>query len=727
MPPLTAAEEERLLHVLETQVVGPAAQRAMRGYLDVFTEAVLAAVADNAPLAGTVAAAASPLPEMPGGGHSWPTVGEASSWWAAQVDTHVTQSISEAWRRTYLAQDGLDAIDKTSQDALADYISKVRDRLVRGLEPPVYADSFDKVRQAVADAEAAGWSRTRLADSIATRLDWSPSRAALQREWDDLGAHIDQLLDAYGPPGNPVREMVKESSPRVRTLRQARSRARLRMDADESWWRVRAQRIARTEATGAHAYGRLQALRDTGETHKQWNSAHDERTRPAHAAADGQVVEVDKPFTVGGVPMQMPCDPTAPAGLVVNCRCFLTHAEPPEDWRPADESPEDAAVREAAEKAAAAEARLQKRWRGKAAPKKPTMAKPVKPQPGIPPPEAFDGWLEKVRERYRVFSGGKALEDSNNWPYVEKAIAGGTPGSALDAAMYLVQNKYIDQALWMEYNAIRDAFFTVSPERMAAYRKARASWKRKIARYEKNLADWRRVNGIVNRLSGMEGGLVFDSERAGARWANAHLSKYAQTGEGARALRDYTGQSYRAWNRALREGKGSVPPDWRAETKALDELFANSKPLEHDLYLFRGSSLRDVEFPGGIRTGSIPPPDVSSLVGTVQTYYAYTSTSVGRSAAFSGDLTFVFKVPKGTRVVNAMHVSRFGEEEREILLPRGTRFYVHKVSKKKNGHGWVVEGEVVPDDFDASAASTETQNPLPEKVGDYAPWRLWAW
>jgi len=41
----------------------------------------------------------------------------------------------------------------------------------------------------------------------------------------------------------------------------------------------------------------------------------DDRVRPEHAAADGQVVDVDKPFEVGGHLKNAPDD--------INCRCAV--------------------------------------------------------------------------------------------------------------------------------------------------------------------------------------------------------------------------------------------------------------------------------------------------------------------------------------------------------------------------------------------------------------------
>lgn len=97
--------------------------------------------------------------------------------------------------------------------------------------------------------------------------------------------------------------------------------------------RKRGERIARTETIKALNAGRqegLDQLVDTGrldadQIEKVWDSTGDARTRPTHAAADGQKIGNDGAFEVGGYQMRYPGDTSlgAPAGEVVHCRCYL--------------------------------------------------------------------------------------------------------------------------------------------------------------------------------------------------------------------------------------------------------------------------------------------------------------------------------------------------------------------------------------------------------------------
>ncbi|MEU6628457.1 ADP-ribosyltransferase [Streptomyces parvus] len=93
---------------------------------------------------------------------------------------------------------------------------------------------------------------------------------------------------------------------------------------------AREQRVAQTEASRAWNTATLAAARAvTGPDRpvvKQWVTRHDARVRASHKAVDGQIRLLAEPFSVAGVPMQTPGDPTAPAGLAINCRCRLAVA-----------------------------------------------------------------------------------------------------------------------------------------------------------------------------------------------------------------------------------------------------------------------------------------------------------------------------------------------------------------------------------------------------------------
>ena len=54
---------------------------------------------------------------------------------------------------------------------------------------------------------------------------------------------------------------------------------------------------------------------------KEWIATLDERVRIDHAEANGQVVDMDKNFLVGGEELAYPGDSRGSAANVINCRC----------------------------------------------------------------------------------------------------------------------------------------------------------------------------------------------------------------------------------------------------------------------------------------------------------------------------------------------------------------------------------------------------------------------
>lgn len=89
---------------------------------------------------------------------------------------------------------------------------------------------------------------------------------------------------------------------------------------------VRATRIARTEVAKAANVGGSFGAKKTGlKMQKTWLSAMDKRTRFDHANMNGITVGIDENFSVGGEPMQHPCDPDASGANVINCRCTVAY------------------------------------------------------------------------------------------------------------------------------------------------------------------------------------------------------------------------------------------------------------------------------------------------------------------------------------------------------------------------------------------------------------------
>ncbi len=95
--------------------------------------------------------------------------------------------------------------------------------------------------------------------------------------------------------------------------------------ADAADWQ--AKMLARTDLNSLSNGGSVGAAKQAGLTYKTWLTAHDEKVRPEHQAADGQTVPVDQPFTVGGENLEYPGDPEGSDEEVINCRCTVIYAD----------------------------------------------------------------------------------------------------------------------------------------------------------------------------------------------------------------------------------------------------------------------------------------------------------------------------------------------------------------------------------------------------------------
>lgn len=85
----------------------------------------------------------------------------------------------------------------------------------------------------------------------------------------------------------------------------------------------RSKLIARTEMVKATNTAAMQSASTSDFMYeKKWVPASDQRTRPDHLAMlNSDWIPFDAKFSVGGVEMDRPGDPSAPASQVCNCRC----------------------------------------------------------------------------------------------------------------------------------------------------------------------------------------------------------------------------------------------------------------------------------------------------------------------------------------------------------------------------------------------------------------------
>ena len=97
-------------------------------------------------------------------------------------------------------------------------------------------------------------------------------------------------------------------------------------------FRSRANLIARTETHNVASFANHKyhgTLSDNLGINmmKRWCSVSDVRTRSFHAEANGQTVNMDGDFLVGGMPMKYAGDQRGGAKNVINCRCVILYVD----------------------------------------------------------------------------------------------------------------------------------------------------------------------------------------------------------------------------------------------------------------------------------------------------------------------------------------------------------------------------------------------------------------
>lgn len=137
-------------------------------------------------------------------------------------------------------------------------------------------------------------------------------------------AYLAQAINRLTGVGNEIWEHARaeliEGMRRGEGVRELQDRVRSTVAVSTR----RAEAIARTEVNGAANAGAIDQMRVAQvPSTKEWLATPGPRTRPDHAHAEGEVVDLNAKFTVGGFPLDRPHDPTAPASETVNCRCTL--------------------------------------------------------------------------------------------------------------------------------------------------------------------------------------------------------------------------------------------------------------------------------------------------------------------------------------------------------------------------------------------------------------------
>ncbi len=260
-----------------------------------------------------------------------PEQGEIEALWEEAVARDILPQLSsdyEAGATSAVQAEGLLG-DRLIDEARTVYLATAGDRLVRGLEPPLPDNAWEILREAIDQEIRLGSSIPEISRRIAAEMSWDVDTIFWERRKNQIAGMIDEILDPISlNPRDPARVAARLNDPVVRLLQEQNAYVTARLELEQSWWKTRADLIARTESHGAHEAGSRDAMARVGVEMREWLTASDDRVRASHVAADGQRVAIDEPFRVGASLLMYPGDPMGSARETANCRCVAVGADP---------------------------------------------------------------------------------------------------------------------------------------------------------------------------------------------------------------------------------------------------------------------------------------------------------------------------------------------------------------------------------------------------------------
>ena len=588
---------------------------------------------------------------------------------------------------------------------MANYVDEAHskdDKILEGLEKSIKAEYNKAYKEVKSDLA-----------SVMSKLDLNPNmspqqRLALMNQKDRLESMLEQYAKVLADTNAMAVKYINNDMLNVykTTYGFEAEKFSMSMIDNTAIKKILTKGIARTETTRVENSARM----DVGEQGKkmgfsmlkEWVATSDDRTRPAHADADGQQVPIDEPFIVDGEKLMYPGDISmgASPSNVINCRCTMINII-------ADNGKEVEAL------------------------------------------EAQKESLEENKKYLKEQMDNKNTIYSNIWNYNvtfddwEKKSSGSELGmSSIDLKKEYFDGKIneLNQLLssdpddaWTKNQL--DKFTNLKKDLEEFDKKGKEYFELK-QQYKENQSQLNEINEKIGKLTGKVDDTFSQERKDNAVWFKSSSQKKeaddlfreqiggawrSATDAEKNAIYEYTG-SYSKFNEPLRGieygtnkylGVGNVNMDeiginygGYAKGQVKREIenmtsFIEKCPTEQDMWVNRGVHYGGMDKFFQIDADKLrysTPDDLFALLqDKVYTEYGFMSTSSVRGEGFSGDIKLNIFMPKGTPAAYVEPISMFGRgagrswdgiskqsafgREFETIIQRGSQFRVTKVER----------------------------------------------
>lgn len=192
-------------------------------------------------------------------------------------------------------------------------------RETKALDPAYIADRrtwIDGVVAAIASIVKAAYNAAGQATAVelGTEDTYEPSEDAPKV----IAATVRAIAEGFDARAGRLQQIISDADDAGDTIEQIADKVSKAFLSADTWSQASSRQIV-----GAMNAASLASAADAGAAAKRWLATDDERTRPTHRKAEGQVVPLDKPFHVGESDLAFPGDPTGLPQEWINCRCTM--------------------------------------------------------------------------------------------------------------------------------------------------------------------------------------------------------------------------------------------------------------------------------------------------------------------------------------------------------------------------------------------------------------------